>query len=1014
MAPFVDPNTLHELIVGAASNGIWSFLAHAGGKAFKALKNTPATSVADVYTVAAATVCKEFCSAGSSEWSRLNGFLTSPEVESIVRQIYAASIVGKGQERHIEAIKDEFVISLAIYIDVSVQAAEPVAGSIFIAIFRECENQLSNAVSQNVLSAHEAKSSARYMRLLGEIAAVKKNLDFLRAEAKPDVAAFILFEERYRAQVGSRHWFIQPPHLETARKVAIDELYVTPTFVSVPTRKRAESQQVSLDEFLATAHRAVLLGNPGGGKSTFALKLCHDLAAKYDKRIFRQQLVTPILVILREYGGQKKTDHCSILQFIESQSASRYQLPVPPGAFEYLLLNGRVIVEFDGLDELLDTSYRQEISNDVESFCNLYPSVPVLVTSREVGYEQAPLDPKQFQLLKIAPFDDEQISAYVTKWFARDEDLPRPQRDRKAKAFLSESELAPDLRTNPLMLGLMCNLYHVDGYIPRNRPEIYEKCALMLFERWDKSRGIAVPLPFDVHIRPAMQHLAHWIYSQDSLQGGVKRGVLVEETAAYLNRWVFEDLHIATKAADDFIEFCTGRAWVFTDTGTTAEGEKLYQFTHRTFLEYFTAAYLFSTHPTPEQLGELLKPRIAKQEWDVVALLAYQIQSRRVQGAADKLLAGLLEVAIQLSRDERWDTLLFAARCLESIVPSPAVRRAVISASIRACVSLEFPDRIRPGEEGPGPMIAAILSTSPENQATAGEAVEQILSWTIESESPKLAAAAYEIAAWFNESIYRARGSAPSDAFQFWSHVGRRIMVGCLPHIERVAARSLLVASTAFDAGDISLPQVVGWHGVTGLFTPPRSPLFQYWKTPIAIRLLRRMGRSDGVGDDKLQPALEDLGQALISTEPPWVEVLDKIRTPEFHVFINDLLRTRPAGPDIDLTLGPKSRFAIFAVLAAVAEAREDRSKRELLAWLGRFDSPSMASTLSAVRSRFDPGTSGLGLQLGPPYDEFITRWASSQISLVDLPGSPAKGEDSEGSSDQAALPLAEEDDEVD
>ena len=41
------------------------------------------------------------------------------------------------------------------------------------------------------------------------------------------------------------------------------------------------------------------------------------------------------------------------------------------------------MVIFDGLDELLDTHYRQEIKGDIESFCNLYPTVPVLITSRE-------------------------------------------------------------------------------------------------------------------------------------------------------------------------------------------------------------------------------------------------------------------------------------------------------------------------------------------------------------------------------------------------------------------------------------------------------------------------------------------------------------------------------------------------------------------------------------------------------------------------------------------------------
>jgi predicted NACHT family NTPase len=165
-------------------------------------------------------------------------------------------------------------------------------------------------------------------------------------------------------------------------------------------------------------------------------------------------------------------------------------------AFEYLLRSGRAFIVFDGLDELLDTSFRQEITNNVEAFCRLYPAAPALVTSREVGYEQAPLDDKMFALFRLAPFNDQQVREYAQKWFDRDDDYIREQRRQKAAAFISESSLVQDLRGNPLMLGLMCNLYRVEGYIPKNRPEVYGKCSIMLFERWDKVRDILIPLPF--------------------------------------------------------------------------------------------------------------------------------------------------------------------------------------------------------------------------------------------------------------------------------------------------------------------------------------------------------------------------------------------------------------------------------------------------------------------------------------------------------------------------------------
>jgi predicted NACHT family NTPase len=165
---------------------------------------------------------------------------------------------------------------------------------------------------------------------------------------------------------------------------------------------------------------------------------------------------------------------------------------------------------------------------------------------------------------------------------------------------LEESQPVPDLRSNPLLLALMCNIYRGEGYIPKNKPDVYGKCAEMLFERWDKGRGIQVPLPIkeiESQIKPTMMYLAHWIYSDEALQSGVTERKLVAKAADYLCPKRFEDRDEAEQAAREFIEFCRGRAWVFTDTGTTKEGDGLYQFTHRTFLEYFTACYLVRMYP---------------------------------------------------------------------------------------------------------------------------------------------------------------------------------------------------------------------------------------------------------------------------------------------------------------------------------------------------------------------------------------------------------------------------------
>jgi predicted NACHT family NTPase len=107
----------------------------------------------------------------------------------------------------------------------------------------------------------------------------------------------------------------------------------------------------------------------------------------------------------------------------------------------------------------------------------LYPSVPILVTSREVGYKEAPLDESRFDLFRLGSFNDSQVKIYVKNWFKFATDLTEEKQNKTVEIFINESKSVPDLQTNTLMLGLICNIYRGEGYIPRNRPDVYEKCA---------------------------------------------------------------------------------------------------------------------------------------------------------------------------------------------------------------------------------------------------------------------------------------------------------------------------------------------------------------------------------------------------------------------------------------------------------------------------------------------------------------------------------------------------------
>ncbi|MDJ0800888.1 MAG: NACHT domain-containing protein [Calothrix sp. MO_167.B12] len=775
------------------------------------------TALEPVLQKAAEDVAENIQQFGSAEIDQICLFLVSSEAEAITRQIYATSIL-ESKELNLEEIKEAFLKAFSNYTTIPENELKDSAPKIFNILVEGCEEALQVAIDEGRLAAHEAKSVFRHQVLLDELKTLKKNLEFISTTRSLDISKINKFESDYREQIKVRHGHITPPYIQDIKKIPIKKIYVDSNFLPIPRSSGdlKSREQIDYKELDKQIYRTVLLGNPGGGKSTFAQKLTYDLANCNSERLLLGRKVTPILVVLRDYGAQKKAKECSILEMIESSANANYQVKPPIGALEYMLLNGRAAIIFDGLDELTDTQYRREITNDVECFCNLYPSVPILITSRETGYKEAPLDESKFTVFRIAPFESKQIEEYVDNWFTiaigeSNTDDPK----KYIQAFLEESKTVVDLCSNPLMLGLMCNIYRGEKYIPKNRPDVYDKCADMMFEKWDRSRGISIPFIENIQskIRPLMRYLAYWIYANESLQQGVIQKKLIHQATEYLFEKRFDDRDEAEREANNFIYFASGRAWVFTDVGTTKDGEKLYCFTHRTFLEYFTAEYLNSTHRTPKELFDVLHPRIAKQEWDMVSQIAFQIQDKKSEDAGDELLNYLLTEIKTADKTAESNTklnlLIFAVQCLEFIVPSPRVTEKIVTLVINECIEfgLTISDNENDNDDSAIILLKTLGKTDKENINKIESTIQNLYTEILQQPNDKEVSLIIELMFILQQYNFLQK------SWDFCFNEHRDLM-------RRIAKQDLLICNLLFyfTPEIYSMSEVVEWYGLENLF----------------------------------------------------------------------------------------------------------------------------------------------------------------------------------------------------
>ena len=547
---------------------------------------------------------------------------------------------------------------------------------------------------------------AQYVR----IACILENMQ--RQESSTGLESLSEIVRRYRDQVKKAHRYLTPPDFERRRYIPVEDLYVAPTMhdsldpeIKVPFK--------SLDTIV---DRTVLLGDPGIGKSTASQVMTYCIARQ-------ERAAVPFLVVLRDFASSRPS--MSVIEYLEQHTRTFYQSGIPVSILEYLLRTGQSFVIFDGLDELLETSARREVTDTINNFCNAYPTSRVLVTSRRVGYLQAPMDPRQFRVIELSEFDDAQVADYVTKWFRLDDQVDGDP-SVWASSFVSESSGVSDLRANPLLLSLMCILYRGERSIPKNRPAVYEQCAEMLFRKWDSHRGIRTELQAAGVVDAAMKHLAYWIFRSQDATDGVTESSLISETTRYLHRRVAEDVGSAELAAREFIEFCRGRAWVFTDVGTTGDGEALYKFTHRTFLEYFAAFHLVRLADSPEILAGRLLPRVANEEWDVVGQLSTQIIDKRSDRGADRVFLHMLGDKHKRRPEARSQILAFLSRCLVFAQIAPSTIRTLTNAAISSI-------RILPSEDVLKTLGGILLAAESVNGSVVAAELERCLRQLIES-----------------------------------------------------------------------------------------------------------------------------------------------------------------------------------------------------------------------------------------------------------------------------------------
>lgn len=228
---------------------------------------------------------------------------------------------------------------------------------------------------------------------------------------------------------------------------------------------RFDLRYVPLKEVIEKPRSLVVLGEAGSGKSTLLAYICWSRLQQPSPRL-------PVFLSSRQLRDSGIFDHLErVVETLQIEGFSSSDL------------DEMLAFYVDGLDEVAPERYH-ELILEIGALRRRFPECPLIVSCRAASYAG---ELSFLQEVSVAPFDDEQSSEFVRRWFRGANSGPSPEDFLEA---VTGSDRLARLTSQPLLLALMCNVYQRYLDFSRRQTTLFEQCVSTLLWQWDAMRAV--------------------------------------------------------------------------------------------------------------------------------------------------------------------------------------------------------------------------------------------------------------------------------------------------------------------------------------------------------------------------------------------------------------------------------------------------------------------------------------------------------------------------------------------
>ncbi len=418
-------------------------------------------------------------------------------------------------------------------------------------------------------------------------------------------------------------------------RLSFDDVYVPLRIVRRrdAMESRAQSDELGIESLFTTPAasnpHALLLGDPGAGKTTGLLKLLHGCLAQDGPQALRglEPGTLPVFLRLRRFAADDlERPFAEFLQReLERELGEVVKGPFPADLGARLWEHERLLLLLDGLDEIADPGLRAQVCQFLDEWeLSHRPHLRAVLSCRFSGYGAKVRLGDRFAPLEVRPLDAAQCRDLVRHWF-RAAQRALPDRLSKQDAIKATEGLISALDGpgygsqrwkvlvgSPLLLTLLCVIAYRGGQMPRHRTAFYDQCLRVLLGPWSTGRrkDLGAPggePPLDVETALAVLRAVAW----ELHQRGTWDDLSVWELAEILGE------SLAPQGRD--VPARQVLEWLHREAGVLADyGEHRYGLLHLGLQEYLAACHIASRGTA--LLDELCE-HVGEEWWQEVFLL---------------------------------------------------------------------------------------------------------------------------------------------------------------------------------------------------------------------------------------------------------------------------------------------------------------------------------------------------------------------------------------------------------